>query len=73
MKNITVQYGVDSATKQVDANFTIGDLKESDSFRAGLGYGDNINCLINGVAQGDDVVIPTCATVKIETAANQKA
>lgn len=73
MKNITIKYGVDSINKQVDASFTIGDLKEDDAIRAGLGYGDNVNALINGVAQCDDVLISDGAIVTIETAANQKA
>jgi hypothetical protein len=73
MKNITIKYGVDSITKQVDAGFTIGDLKGDDGIRAGLGYGDNVNALINGVAQGCSTVIPDGAVVTIETAANTKA
>lgn len=73
MKNITIKYGVDQLTKQVDADFTVSDLKADDAIRAGLGYGDNINVLINGVAQNDCVNIPDGAVVTIETAANTKA
>lgn len=73
MKTITVKYGVDIVTKQVEAGMTIADLKENEGIQAALGFGDNINCLINGVAQCDDVNIPDGATVKIETAANRKA
>ena len=41
MKTITVKYGVDEITKQVEADFTFGDLQGSDTFKAALGFGDN--------------------------------
>ena len=56
MKTITVQYGVDSLTKQVESSFTFGDLQESDSFKAALGYGDNTKALVNGIEQSRTTV-----------------
>ena len=73
MKKITVEYGVDSINKQVESGFTIGDLQESDSIKAALGFGDNTKALINGIEQNRQTVIPDGATVRIETAANTKA
>jgi len=73
MKTITVQYGVDSITKQVETSFTFGDLQESDAFKAALGYGDNTKALVNGIEQSRATVIPDGATVRLETAANTKA
>ena len=73
MKTITVQYGVDSVTKQVDEDTTIGDIQENDSIKAALGFGDNTKALINGIEQAKDTVIPSGATVRLETAANTKA
>ena len=73
MKNITVNYGVDSISKQVEDGFTFGDLQDSDTFKAGLGFGDNTKALVAGIEQGRDTVIPAGATVRIETAANTKA
>lgn len=73
MKTIIVRYNVDSVTKQVDSGFTVGDLKESDTFRMALGFGDNMNVLISGVAQPDGLTIPDGSTLTIETAANEKA
>lgn len=73
MKKITVEYGVDSITKQVGSNFTIGDLQEDDSLKAALGFGDNTKALINGIEQNRQTVIPDGAVVRIETAANTKA
>jgi hypothetical protein len=73
MKKITVEYGVDSINKQVDGDFTIGDLQESESIKAALGFGDNTKALINGIEQNRQTVIPEGATVRLETAANTKA
>ena len=73
MKKITVEYGVDSINKQVESDFTIGDLQESDSIKAALGFGDNTKALINGIEQNRQMVIPDGTTVRLETAANTKA
>ena len=73
MKNITVKYGVDQITKQVEAGFTFGDLQNSDAFKAALGFGDNTKALMDGIEQNRNTVIPPGATVRIETAANTKA
>lgn len=73
MKNITVKYGVDSITKQVEDSFTFGDLQENDSFQAALGFGDRTKALVEGIEQDRGTVIPSGATVRLETAANTKA
>ncbi len=73
MKQINVEYGVDSLTKQVASDFTFGDLQASDAFKAALGYGDNTKALLNGIEQPRNTVIPDGATVRLETAANTKA
>jgi len=73
MKNITVKYGVDSITKQVEDGFTFGDLQDSDTFKAALGFGDRTKTLVSGIEQSRDTVIPAGATVVVETAANTKA
>ena len=73
MKKITVEYGVDSVTKQVESGFTFGDLQESDAFKAALGFGDNTKALVNGIEQNRGTLIPDGATVRLETAANTKA
>jgi hypothetical protein len=73
MKSITVKYGVDQITKQVEEDFTFGDLQDSDTFKAALGFGDNTKALVEGIEQNKETVIPANATVRIETAANTKA
>jgi hypothetical protein len=73
MKTITVKYGVDSVTKQVESNVTFGDLQQGDAFKAALGFGDNVKALVNGIEQDMDTSIPDGAVVRLETAANTKA
>jgi hypothetical protein len=73
MKSITIKYGVDQITKQVEDNLTFGELQNHDGIKAALGYGDNIKTLVDGIEQDDDTVIPANATVRVETAANEKA
>jgi len=73
MKTITVKYGVDQITKQVEDDFTFGDLQDSDQFKAALGFGDNTKALVDGIEQNRETVIPAGTTVRIETAANTKA
>ena len=73
MKNITVKYGVDSITKQVDDDFTFGELQDSDTFKAALGFSDRTKALVDGIEQDRSTVIPAGASVRLETAANSKA
>ena len=73
MKSITVKYGVASITKEVEGDFTFGDLQEDDSFKAALGFGDRTKALIDGIEQDRATVIPAGVTVRLETAANTKA
>ena len=73
MKTITVKYGVDQITKQVEGGFTFGELQDSDNFKSALGFGDNTKALVDGIEQNRETVIPAGATVRIETAANTKA
>jgi len=73
MKTITVKYGVATITKEVEDDFTFGDLQDDDSFKGGLGFGDRTKALINGIEQERGTAIPAGATVRLETAANTKA
>ena len=73
MKNITVKYGVDSINKQVEDDFTFGDLQESDALKAALGFGDRTKALVEGIEQDRTTVIPAGAVVRLETSANTKA
>lgn len=72
-QHVTVKYGLDNIQKTYDVPVTIGQLRADRSVKAGLGYGDNVRFLLNGVELGDDAVVPNGATVVVETKANTKA
>lgn len=72
-KFLTVRYGIRQLKDAVPYNWTYGDLVRSSGWRAGLGYGDNVNCLVNGSAQSMGAVIPADAVVLIEPRCNAKA
>lgn len=74
MIRIVCTFGVaETTTHECPQGTTIGELKADSSLKARLGYGDNVKCLINGVSIDDDAEVPAGATVRFETAANQKA
>lgn len=72
-KQVTIQYGSQTMEKTVPYGWTYGDLRQDSSVKAGLGYGDNINLLFNGVAMDDHAVIPNASVVSVETRCNVKA
>lgn len=70
---ITVKYGVESIQKLFPSPVTVAQLKASTSVRAALGYGDNVNVVLDGVVLSDNTEIPNGTTVTIETRCNSKA
>lgn len=73
MFNCTVVYGPDSTEHSSDSLIRIGDIKHNEELRDELGYGDNVNLSIGGIAMPDDALVPNGSVVVIETAANKKA
>lgn len=70
---VIIRYGVERMEKQYEVPVTVGDLRRDGSIKAGLGFGDNVNFLVNGVAQGDSFIVPNGAVVSVEVKANTKA
>lgn len=73
MQKVTVRYGLNTLDKTFTIPVTIRQLRNDQSIRAVLGYGDNVNLLINGIAMPDDAIVANGAIVTVETAANTKA
>jgi hypothetical protein len=71
--NIRVRYGVDEETMESDTPITVSAIRHDNNLRARLGYGDNVNALINGVTMPDEAIVPNGGLVVIETACNSKA
>lgn len=70
---VTVRFGVDSVTRTFDHAVSVGDVRRDTGIKAALGYGDSVRCLMNGIALTDDALLPSGASLTIETAANTKA
>jgi hypothetical protein len=68
-----VMYGPDQQEHTSDFPIKIGDIRRSPDLRDQLGYGDNVNLMIGGIAMPDDAIVPQNSVVVIETAANRKA
>lgn len=68
-----VKYGVDVEPLESSTPITIGSIRRDEDLRAQLGYGDNVNLMIDGVTMPDEAIVPAGATVTVETAANTKA
>lgn len=68
-----VVYNVDSEEFESDVPITIGMIRRNEDLKGQLGFGDNVNLMVGGVAMTDEVIVPNDATVVIETAANRKA
>lgn len=66
-------YGPDTVEHNSDSPIKIGDIRKSHDLRDQLGYGDNVNLMIGGIAMPDDAMVPQNSVVVIETAANKKA
>lgn len=72
--NITLRYGTANAlTRGVNAGTTVKQVLTNQSFRAALGFGDNVIAKINGAAVRDDLYVTDGLVIDLETAANQKA
>jgi len=67
---ITINYGVESATKTVAEGTTVGQIKKD--YRPFFGWGDNLNAIVDGVVMPDATVLSDGADVVMETAANTK-
>jgi len=70
---INIKYGVDSISRNVSDNSTIGSIIGDSNVKAVLGYGDNVRVLLNGVALDQATRVHNGDTLVIETAANRKA
>lgn len=71
---VTVSFGpTSSATKNVPAGTTIGQILGSASWKAAVGFGDNVKALIDRVQQDLNTVVQDGDTIELETVANEKA
>lgn len=73
MFKIKVVYNVDVEVVESATPVSIGSIRRNEDLKARLGFGDNVNLMVNGVTLPDEAIVPNDATVVIETAANKKS
>lgn len=73
MFTCNVNYGVDTEPFQSETPIRVSQIKRDMDLRNSLGFGDNVNVMVNGVTLPDDAIVPNGSTVVLETAANKKA
>lgn len=71
--NVTIRYGTDSMNKHCEGGANVGQVINSASVKAQLGFGDNVRALVNGVEQSPSAPVEDGSTIIIETRANSKA
>ena len=71
--NIIIRYGTETVSRTYPNAPTVGQVVESQSLRAELGYGDNVRAKVNGVEQADTAILTDGCTLVLETRANTKA
>ena len=80
---VKIKYGSQVIVRDLPEGTTIGDIKDDDTIRAALGYGDNVNATHNGSVLPneseapefyDDGTIgnPYKGAIVMETACNKK-
>jgi hypothetical protein len=70
---VLIRFGLSSIERHYDGTVTARQIKNDPNVRAGLGCGDNMRVVMNGVTLPDEAIIPAGSTVTLETAANSKA
>lgn len=71
---ITIQYGAgNSVTKDRNGYTTVGAILSDRNLRAILGFGDNTEARINGLAASPDMAIPAGAVIDLVAKASSKA
>jgi len=71
--NVLIRFGTETMTKVFNSTPTIGQVINSASVKAELGFGDNVRALVNGVEQDSATLVEDGSMILIETRANSKA
>lgn len=73
MISITINYGLNSLTKEFDDSTTVSEVLSNPNLKAYFGWGDNIRGLIHGVEQPAEAELVNGQTLVVETRSNTKA
>lgn len=71
---VTIRFGLaNELTKDVPEGTSVGTLIHDRSIASALGYGSNVQAVVDGVVQSDNSPLSDGDVVTIETKANSKA
>lgn len=71
---ITIRFGsTNELTRTVNDRYTVGDVLNDSNIRAALGFGSNVQALVDGQVQNSSTRLEDGDLVVIETKANSKA
>lgn len=71
---VTVRFGVSNElSKAVSENTTVGQLVNDRNIQATLGFGANVQAVIDGTVQPDNAPLSDGDVITVETKANTKA
>jgi hypothetical protein len=70
---VTLKYGLNSLTKNVESGSTINDVVQDPDNQAGLGYGENVDTLVEGTVVEGFTSLAEGDTIELRTKANTKA
>jgi molybdopterin converting factor small subunit len=70
---IIIEYGLNSLTKDVQAGATVSDLVNDENIQAALGFGENVDVLVDNVVVGSYTVLSDGDEIVVRAKANAKA
>lgn len=74
MISVTVRFGASNElTREVADNTTVGDILRNSTFQAALGFGANVQAVVDGAVQPDRTTLSNGDIITVETKANSKA
>lgn len=71
--SIKISFGLDNEVRVDEDKYdTAGDITRDESLKAFLGFGDNVELVVNSIPVGSDYILSDQDEVSIRTRANKK-
>jgi hypothetical protein len=73
MPIVTIKYGLNSLTKDITEGASVADLINNEDIQAALGFGENVDALIDGSVVGGFTTLSAGDQIVVRAKANAKA
>jgi hypothetical protein len=70
---VTIKYGLNSLTKDLETGATVADLVNNEDIQAALGFGENVDPLVDGQVVGGFTSLTAGDQITVRAKANAKA